>query len=70
MRFLCLAIVVIASIGLLTTVYAAVPASVPGPRDADYRPIIAEGCGYGWHWVSGHAIFSGNWVTGHCQIDN
>lgn len=69
MRFFCLAIAVIASIGLLTTVYAAVPPSAINQADMDYRPIAAEGCGYGWHWVGGHATFSGDWIDGHCQIN-
>jgi hypothetical protein len=69
MRFVCLAIVVAASIGLLTTVYAAVPAPSPGPRGGDFRPTIAEGCGYGWHWVSTYATLNGAWVAGHCQIN-
>jgi len=50
-------------------VYAAVPASIPDQHDGDYRPIAAEGCGYGWHWVSGHETLGGDWVAGHCQIN-
>jgi hypothetical protein len=69
MRFVFLAIAVIASIALLTTVNAAVPAPSPSQRDSDYRPTIADGCGYGWHWVSDHATFNGGWVAGHCQIN-
>ena len=69
MRFVFLGITVAATIALLTTVNAAVPAPSPRPRDSDIRPMIAEGCGYGWHWVRGHATFTGGWVAGRCQIN-
>jgi hypothetical protein len=70
MRFVFLAIAVIASIALLTTVHAAVPPAGVGPQDDGYRPVVAEGCGYGWHWMAGHATLNSSWVAGHCQIDN
>jgi hypothetical protein len=69
MRFVFLAIAVIASIALLTTVNAAVPPTIPGSHDDGYRPIVAEGCGYGWHWMAGHATINGGWVAGSCQIN-
>jgi hypothetical protein len=69
MRFVFLAIAVMVGVALLTTVNAAVPPSVPGSRDDSYRPIVAEGCGYGWHWAAGHATLDGGWVAGRCQID-
>ena len=69
MRFVFLAIAVIAGVALLTSVHAAVPTPPPNTHDIDYKPIVAEGCGYGWHWVAGHETMSSGWVTGHCQID-
>jgi hypothetical protein len=51
------------------SVHAATPASISAIHDtADHSP-IAEGCGYGWHWMSGYAISGGGWVTGHCLRD-
>jgi hypothetical protein len=70
MRFVFLAIAVIASIALLTTVHAAVLPAGAGPHDDGYRPVVAEGCGYGWHWVAGRVTLNSSWVAGHCQIDN
>jgi hypothetical protein len=69
MRFVFLAIAVIAGVALLTSVHAAVPTPPLGSHDSDYKPIVAEGCGYGWHWVAGHETMSGRSVAGHCQID-
>jgi len=70
MRFVFLAIAFAATVALLTTVNAAVPAPAPSQRDGDYRPIAADGCGYGWHWVGGYAIITGGWVAGRCQIND
>lgn len=70
MRYVCLAIAFAGAIGLLTTVlHAAVPAPISDQHEAGYRPIVAEGCGYGWHWASGHARVDGSWVDGRCQIN-
>jgi hypothetical protein len=69
MRFVFLAIAVIAGVALLTSVHAAVPTPAANPNDNDYRPIVAEGCGYGWHWVAGYETMSSGWVTGRCQIN-
>ena len=27
---------------------------------------VANGCGFGWHWVPGHRRPDGFWVPGHC----
>jgi hypothetical protein len=69
MRFVFLAIAVIAGVALLTSVHAAVPTPAASQNDNDYRPIVAEGCGYGWHWVAGHETMSSGWVNGRCQIN-
>jgi len=69
MRFVCLALAFAGGIGLLTAAYAAIPAPVSNQHDAGYRPIVAEGCGYGWHWASGHALLDGSWIAGRCQIN-
>ncbi|HEV2188700.1 MAG TPA: hypothetical protein VGR70_15930 [Stellaceae bacterium] len=69
MRFVFLAIAFAVTVALLTTVHAAVPTPSYGQRDSDFRPIVADGCGYGWHWVAGHATLDGSWAAGRCQID-
>jgi hypothetical protein len=69
MRFVCLAIAFAGGIGLLTAAYAAVSKPGSDQHEADSRSIIAEGCGYGWHWASGHARLDGSWTAGRCQID-
>ena len=44
-------------------------ASGAGAEAASVQEPIAEGCGYGWHWMSGYTTNSGGWVAGHCLRD-
>jgi hypothetical protein len=70
MRVALLALTLTLNIAWLASVDAAVSRSVPGAGDQlDYQP-IAEGCGYGWHWMGGHADRAGAWVAGRCQSDH
>jgi hypothetical protein len=68
MRVTILALAGIVSVMWLASVHAAVPAPTPGVRDTDYRP-IADGCGYGRHWLDGYTASGGGWVPGRCQAD-
>jgi hypothetical protein len=42
----------------------ALPSSARVSSDAIVR--VAEGCGYGWHWVGGYRDRYGAWIPGHC----
>jgi hypothetical protein len=68
MRVAILALAGIVSLAWLASVNAAVPTPTPSARDTDYRP-IADGCGYGRHWIEGYTVSGGSWVPGRCQSD-
>jgi hypothetical protein len=44
--------------------------AVNAPKDAaagiDHIQPVAEGCGYGYHWVERYRNSNGYWVPGHC----
>lgn len=68
MRVAFLALAALVSVTALASVEAAMPAPPPARDIENYQP-VAEGCGYGWHWTSGHTASGGGWVAGHCQSD-
>jgi hypothetical protein len=65
-----IAIVTVAGIvgaALLASVAGAVTPPKPMSRDIENFQPVAEGCGYGWHWVGGYRRSDGAWIPGHCQ---
>jgi hypothetical protein len=67
MRTAFLALIGVAGAAWLASVDAAVPGSAPIEAiDLAQRQPIAEGCGYGWHWMSAYTTSSGGWVAGRC----
>jgi len=69
MRVAFFALVGLLSIAWLASGHAAVQAPKFGVAvDTPYRP-IADGCGYGRHWVEGYTLASGAAVEGACQAD-
>ena len=66
-------IAIITLVGIVSatwlSVHAATPTPVPQFREIAAHQPIAEGCGYGWHWMSGYTQSGGDWVAGHCQAN-
>jgi hypothetical protein len=68
-----LAIVALAGLvgsALLVPTANAVPSA--GQALPEIRNIVpvAEGCGWGWHWVGGYRRSDGVWIPGHCARNN
>jgi hypothetical protein len=66
--FLALAAIIISvSSGWLAAGHAAAPLNL-GTSDVAYLP-IADGCGYGRHWVGGYTTITGSVMAGRCKTD-
>lgn len=61
------AVIIGVSTGWLTTGNAAAPLNLSS-NDVAYRP-IADGCGYGRHWVDGYITITGSVIPGRCKTD-
>jgi hypothetical protein len=60
------ALAAIVGSALLVPAAEAVPVPYAGPQGAQVAQPVAEGCGYGRHWVDGYHRGDGYWVPGHC----
>jgi hypothetical protein len=60
------ALAAIVGSALLIPAAEAVPVPNAGPSSAQIAQPVAEGCGYGFHWVDGYRRGDGAWIPGHC----
>jgi hypothetical protein len=52
---------------LLAPMAGAVTAPGQSPLGVQHIVPVAEGCGYGYHWVGRYRRSDGAWIPGHCQ---
>jgi hypothetical protein len=67
MRIVIVTVAGIMGAALLASVAGAVTPQRPIARDVENFQPVAEGCGYGWHWVGGYRRSDGAWIPGHGQ---